>query len=203
MDPKIVTALLGYTPNQVPVRVEDIPAFLADELERIAFPLQVLANTWEPAISAGLTNPAQPTTVLTTPTAIKAYQAERVSRYAPYLKMVVDKAVGTIGLGGQATSRYTLQIVAFFTLNVGTLAQNQEVFAHVTDGVNTWSMGSAYISEPQQKFVSMGSVRLVDVPANSTMQCYLQADTSAGTVEMAGGEFSIQVLDSYEPDPVA
>ena len=203
MEPKIVTALLGYVPAPVPEKAEDIPTFLAEELQRIAFPLQVMANSWEPSVSAGLFNPNQPVTVNITPTRLQDYQGERFSRYAPYLNIQLDKALGEINLGGEATSRYTIQVVAFFSMNIQSLPINQEVLLYITDGTTVWSMGSAYIAEPQQKQVSMGSVRLIDTTADSVLYCYLVADSAAGDIALTGGEFDVSVLDSYEPVQVA
>ena len=203
MEPKIVTTLLGYHPNMVPERAEDIPLFLSNELELIAYPLTTMANSWEPSISAGMSNPSNPTTVDIIATSITDYQGERLSRYAPYLNISLDPVAGTIDLGGPGNSRYTVQVIAFFSIEIVNVAQNQEMFLYVTDGVDAWSMGNGYVSEPNQGFLSIGSVRLVDVPADSVLSCYLILADSAGTVNMAGGEFNISVLDSYEPEPVA
>lgn len=203
MEPKIVTTLLGYHPNMVPENPKDIPQFLSNELEEIAYPLTTMANSWEPSISAGMSNPLNPTTVEITPTPIIEYQAERLSRYAPYLNITLDPIAGTISMGGPSNSRYTVQVIAFFSIGIVNVAQNQEMFLYVTDGVDVWTMGNGYVSEPNQGFLSIGSVRLLDVPADSVLNCYLILADSAGTVTQAGGEFNVNVLDSYEPEPVA
>jgi len=202
MLPKIVTYLYPYTPNQVPVDVGNIATFLADELERIANPLQSLVNTWEPPITVGLTGPQQPTTILTTPTDISAYQETRFNQYAAYLDIKADPDAGTVDLGGNSTDVYTIEVAAFFQILRNGITQNQEVLLYLTDGSISWIMGSDYIAEAQQSYLSLGSVRLLDVAADSILKCYLIASASAGNVTITGGNFYIRVVDSKESEVI-
>ena len=198
MQPKVVTYLQPYTPNQVPTGIEEIPAFLFDELERIASPLRELVSTWEPPITVGLTAPLQPTTIGITPTDITNYQETRFNQYAAWLDIKADASAGTIDLGGSAADTYTIEVGAFFQIERNGIIQNQEVLLYLTDGTTTWIMGSDYISEQLQTFLSIGSVRLLDIPADSIIKCYLIANTAAGGVIIQGGNFYVRIVDSEQ-----
>lgn len=204
MKPKLINVLKVYEPGNTPYNVQGIPQFLNEELARIARPLSVLISSWEPPVNVGLVEPTTPTTINTTPTVIGNYQDVHFSDFAADQDIQIDQVNGTIDINGDADDTYIAEIVGFFNLENISVPANQQMFLYTRAsnslGNTDYLMGSAFIGGTQMDFSSLGSVRMIEIPGDTVLSCYLQMSEQVATVAMLSGDFHVNITSASEGD---